>query len=242
MSSNVVQDCLTDPRSDSIVPRTKRIAESTIDFVLRSDRSVAQLGNLMATDYYTYTHSINVSVFAVALAHKAGVSREDLADFATGALLHDIGKSQVPKDLLIKPGKLSDEEFRKIQEHVVIGERLLNAHRSLSAMAMLPVKQHHEKIDGSGYPRGLEKDQVHLFGRVSAIADVFDAMTTNRSYQRAMKPFDALQLMRTSLRSKFDQGLLEEFIRLLKAPRRARTAGRCRRRSCASKMPAAMAG
>ena len=74
------------------MPRTKRIAESTIDFVLRSDRSVAQLGHLMATDYYTYTHSINVSVFAVALAHKAGVSREDLADFATGALLHDIGK------------------------------------------------------------------------------------------------------------------------------------------------------
>ena len=123
----------------------------------------------------------------------------------------------------------------------MIGERLLNAHRALSAMAMLPVKQHHEKIDGSGYPRGLEKDQVHLFGRVSAIADVFDAMTTNRSYQRAMKPFDALQLMRTSMRSKFDQGLLEEFIRLLKAPN-AREQQEDAAKFVRSKMPAAMAG
>jgi putative nucleotidyltransferase with HDIG domain len=218
VSSNVVRDCLSDPRSDAIVPRTKRIAESTIEFVLRSDRSVSQLGALMATDYYTYTHSINVSVFAVALAHKAGVSRQDMADFATGALLHDIGKSEVPKALLTKAGRLSDEEFRQIQEHVVIGERLLNAHRSLSAMAMIPVKQHHEKLDGSGYPRGLEKDRVHLFGRISAIADCFDAMTTNRSYQRAMKPYDALLLMRTKLHGKFDQELLESFIRLLKAP------------------------
>ena len=101
----------------------------------------------------------------------------------------------------------------------MIGERLLNAHRALSAMAMLPVKQHHEKIDGSGYPRGLEKDQVHLFGRISAIADVFDAMTTNRSYQRAMKPFDALLTdADQDAASKFDQSLLETFIRLLKAP------------------------
>jgi putative nucleotidyltransferase with HDIG domain len=218
VSSNVVQDCLNDPRSDAIVPRTKRIAESTIDFVLKSDRSVAQLGTLMATDYYTYTHSINVSVFTVALAHKAGVAREDLSELATGALLHDIGKSELPKALLTKTGPLDPDEFRQVQEHVVIGERLLNTHRTLTPMAMLPVKQHHEKIDGSGYPRGLEKDQVHLFGRIAAIADVFDAMTTNRSYQRAMRPYEALFLMRTKLRGKFDQGLLEAFIRLLKAP------------------------
>jgi putative nucleotidyltransferase with HDIG domain len=217
VSSNVVQDCLNDPRSDAIVPRTKRVAESTIDFVLKSDRSVAQLSSLMATDYYTYTHSINVSVFAVALAHKAGVAREDLPDFATGALLHDIGKTELPRELLTKAGPLTADEMRAMQEHVVIGERLLGQGR-LPAMAMLPVKQHHEKIDGSGYPRGLEKDQVHLFGRIAAIADCFDAMTTNRSYQRAMKPYDALLLMRTSHRAKFDQTLLESFIRLLKAP------------------------
>lgn len=218
VSTNVVQECLGDPRSEAIVPRTRRVAESTIDFVLRSDRSVAQLATLMATDYYTYTHSINVSVFSVALAHRVGVSRDDLADFATGALLHDVGKAEVPPELLTRVGPLTPDETRVMQGHVHIGERLLTSHQRLSPLAMLAVKQHHEKLDGSGYPRGLEKDQVHLFGRISAIADCFDAMTTNRSYQAAMRPYDALLRMRSVLRGKYDQRLLDEFIRLLKAP------------------------
>jgi putative nucleotidyltransferase with HDIG domain len=218
VSSNVVQDCLADPRSEAIVPRTKRVAESTIDFVLKSDRSLGQLATLMATDYYTYTHSINVSVFAVALAHKAGVPKEDLADLTTGALLHDIGKSQIPKELLVKEGPLDADEYRQMQQHVVLGERLLSSHRAMTALALIPVKQHHEKLDGSGYHRSLERDQVHPFGRIAAIADCFDAMTTNRSYQKAMKPFDALLAMRTRFRPGFDQSLLETFIRLLKAP------------------------
>ena len=218
VSSNVVQDCLADPRSEAIVPRTKRVAESTIDYVLKSDRSLGHIATLMATDYYTYTHSINVSVFAVALAHKADVPKADLADLTTGALLHDIGKSQIPKELITKDGPLDAEEYRQVQEHVVLGERLLAGHRAMSALAMLPVKQHHEKLDGSGYHRSLTRDQIHLFGRIVAIADCFDAMTTNRSYQRAMKPFDALLKMRTQQHAKFDQGLLETFIRLLKSP------------------------
>lgn len=218
VSSNVVAECLGDPRAEAIVARTRRVAESTIDFVLRSDRSVAQLASLMATDYYTYTHSINVSVFSVALAHRVGVTRADLAEFATGALLHDVGKSEIPAELLTRAGPLTPEETRVMQQHVGIGERLLTTHHRLSPFAMLAVKQHHEKIDGSGYPRGLEKDQVHMFGRISAIADCFDAMTTNRSYQQAIKPYDALLLMRNRLRSKYDQALLDEFIRMLKAP------------------------
>lgn len=218
VSTNVVQECLGDPRSEAIVPRTRRVAESTIDFVLRSERSVSQLATLMATDYYTYTHSINVSVFSVALAHRAGVSREDLAEFATGALLHDVGKSEIPQELLTRAGPLSEDEMAVMQSHVTIGERLLTGHQRLTPYAMVAVKQHHEKLDGTGYPRGLVRDQIHLFGRISAIADCFDAMTTNRSYQRAMKPYDALLLMRNGLRGKFDQGLLDEFIRVLKAP------------------------
>jgi putative nucleotidyltransferase with HDIG domain len=218
VSTNVVQDCLTDPRSEAIVPRTKRVAESTIDFVLKSDKSLGQLATIMATDYYTYTHSINVSVFAVALAHKAGVAKDDLTDLTAGAMLHDIGKSQVPKDLLVKDGPLDADEYRQMQQHVVLGERLLTAHRAMTPLAMLPVKQHHEKLDGSGYHRGLANEQVHLFGRIVAIADCFDAMTTNRSYQKAMKPFDALLTMRTKFNGGFDQTLLETFIRLLRAP------------------------
>lgn len=218
VSSQVVKDCLDEPRAATIVPRTRKMAEGTVDFVLRSEQSLGQLATLMATDYYTYTHSINVAVFAVALAHKLGLSRDEVNEFALGALLHDLGKSEVPVEILNKRGPLDNEEMLKVREHVVIGERLLRGNGRLGAVAMLAVKQHHEKIDGTGYPRGLATEQVHLFGRIAAIADCFDAMTTNRSYQQAMSAYDALHLMKTRLSPQFDQGLLETFIRMLRAP------------------------
>ncbi len=218
VSSQVVKDCFDQPRAATIVPRTRKLAEGTVDFVLRSERSLGQLATLMATDYYTYTHSINVAVFAVALAHKLGLPRDEVNEFALGALLHDLGKSEVPAAILTKAGPLDDEELQQVREHVVIGERLLRGNGALGPIAMVAVKQHHEKIDGSGYPRGLATDQVHLFGRIAAIADCFDAMTTNRSYQHAMRAYDALYLMRTRLARQFDQDLLGTFIRMLRAP------------------------
>ena len=218
VSSQVVKDCFDEPRAATIVPRTRKLAEGTVDFVLRSERSLGQLATLMATDYYTYTHSINVAVFAVALAHKLGLPRDEVNEFALGALLHDLGKSEVPTELLTRKGPLDADELQAVREHVVIGERLLRGNGKLGPIAMLAVKQHHEKIDGSGYPRALVTDQVHLFGRIAAIADCFDAMTTNRSYQQAMNAYDALFLMKTRLGPQFDQGLLATFIRMLRAP------------------------
>jgi putative nucleotidyltransferase with HDIG domain len=218
VSRSVVQEAFTEPRSQTIVPRTKRLATETVDFVLRSDRAVGQLARIMSTDYYTYTHSINVCVFVVSLAHHAGVSRADVADLAVGALLHDLGKSQIPKDLLTRDGPLSEAEMEVMRSHVLTGERLLASHGGLTPTAMVAVSQHHEKLDGSGYPRALAGDGVHLFGRITAIADVFDAMTTNRSYQRAMTAFDALSRMKTVLEDKFDQELLRKFIMMLRSP------------------------
>jgi putative nucleotidyltransferase with HDIG domain len=218
VSKNVVREAFAEPRSATIVPRTRRLAAETVDYVLQSERSLAQLASVMATDYYTYTHSINVCAFAVALAHKAGVDRADVAELATGALLHDLGKSQVPRDLLTRTGPLSPQEMDVMRSHVTHGEQIIVQHNAVSPLGLLAVSQHHEKIDGSGYPRQLAADGVHLFGRITAIADCFDAMTTNRSYQTAMSAYDALARMKTTLAGQFDRGLLEQFIRLLQAP------------------------
>jgi HD-GYP domain-containing protein (c-di-GMP phosphodiesterase class II) len=218
VSKNVVREAFDEPRASAIVPRARNLATETVDFVLRSERALSQLASVMATDYYTYTHSINVCVFSVALAQKAGVAREDIGDLATGALLHDLGKSQVPKDLLTRVGPLSEDEMSTMRAHVGWGEQLLADHGGLSDMVMLPVSLHHEKLDGSGYPRQVRADDIHLFGRIAAIADCFDAMTTTRSYQGAMTAYEALLRMRTTLRDHYDQGLLEQFIRLLRAP------------------------
>jgi putative nucleotidyltransferase with HDIG domain len=216
VSRTVVQDALTEPRSSEIVPRTRRIATETVDYVLRNDRALVELASIMATDYYTYTHSINVCVFVTALANHAGVDRTDVHELAVGALLHDVGKSQVPKAILTKNGPLTNEEFAIMRQHVEWGAQLLRQHGRLSSLSMIPVLQHHEKLDASGYPYGLGARDIHLFGRISAIADVFDAMTTNRSYQQAMTAFEALQRMKLVLTGKFDQELLVKFIGMLR--------------------------
>ena len=218
VSRNVVRDAFDEPRSSAIVPRTRRLATETVDFVLQREGAMAQLASIMATDYYTYTHSINVCVFVVALAHQCGVARADIQELAVGALLHDLGKSRVPKELLNKSGDLTSEELELIRKHVEWGEELLGQHRQLSPVVMLPVALHHEKLDGSGYPRRLTGDRIHLFGRITALADCFDAMTTRRSYQRAMTGYEALNRMQTVLRGKFDDLLLEKFIRMLRRP------------------------
>jgi putative nucleotidyltransferase with HDIG domain len=216
VSQAVMQDTLDQPRSKTIVPRTRQMAERTVDFVLRSDRAMGQLARLMTTDYYTYTHSINVCVFGVALARHVGVESADIKEYAVGALLHDIGKTQVEKDLLTRAGPLSAEEMELMKAHVTLGEQILQEHHSLSGLAMIPVSQHHEKLDGSGYPRALDADALHLFGRITAIADTYDAMTSKRTYQRAFTPYEALRLMREEMRTKFDRELLDHFIRLLR--------------------------
>jgi len=216
VSRTVVQDALAEPRSSEIVPRTRRIATQTVDYVLRDGGALVELASIMTTDYYTYTHSINVCVFVTALANQAGVDREDVKELAIGALLHDVGKSQVPKALLTKNGPLTAEEIGVMRRHVEWGGQLLRQHGTLSSLSMIPVLQHHEKVDGSGYPYGLAAPDIHLFGRISAIADVFDAMTTNRSYQQASTAFDALQQMKTKLHAQFDQDLLVRFIGMLR--------------------------
>jgi HD-GYP domain-containing protein (c-di-GMP phosphodiesterase class II) len=219
VSQTVMQETLEQPRSQEIVPRTRQMAQHTVDFVLKSDQALGQLARLMTTDYYTYTHSINVCVFGVALAREAGVEPHELKEFAVGSLLHDLGKTQVEKELITRAGPLTDDEMEMMRQHVVMGERLLAEHHSISTLAMISVSQHHEKLDGTGYPRAISGDEVHLFGRITAIADTFDAMTSKRTYQRAFTPYESLKLMREPLAAKFDQGLLEQFIRLLRVPR-----------------------
>ena len=172
--------------------------------------------SIMSYDYYTFTHSINVSTFTVALANEAGVTnRQELYELGTGALLHDIGKSEIPKEILNKSGPLTPEEMEVMKTHVVRGENILLVKEGMTASRMLPVSLHHEKLSGRGYPRALKADQIHLHGRITAICDCFDAMTTHRPYAQGMNAYQAVQLMKGKLQDDFDQELVSSFIVLL---------------------------
>lgn len=218
-AQSTLEAVLAEPRHATVVPRTRRVAQQTVQLLVRQPDAVGHLASLMAHDYDTVRHSMNVSVFAVGLAHAAGVrGPDDLQELALGTLLHDIGKSEIPRELLVKPGAYTDEEFAIMQTHVTRGEHLLEQAGRVGHLGMVAVSQHHERLIGTGYPRKLVGDDLHLFGRIAAIADCFDAMTSDRSYQRAMHAADALRLMRTRMHTHFDQALLATFIRTLRVP------------------------
>jgi len=220
VSKGVLLDAFANPRSADLVKRVDKVMPHMVDALVQGKEALASMISIMSYDYYTFTHSINVSTFTVALSNEAGVTnRQELYDLATGALLHDIGKSEIPKVILNKTGPLTAEEMDVMKTHVVCGENILQVKEGMTASRMLPVSLHHEKLSGRGYPRGLKTEQIHLHGRITAIADCFDAMTTHRPYASAMNAYQAVQLMQGKLRDDFDQALVSSLIVLLGSAR-----------------------
>ncbi|MDD3732724.1 MAG: HD-GYP domain-containing protein, partial [candidate division Zixibacteria bacterium] len=166
---------------------------------------------VMSFDYYTYSHSVNVCTFSLALARYIGIDDiDELNILGTGALLHDVGKIRIDEAILNKKEPLTEEEVDIIQMHPYWGYEILQETDLLSAVSYYPIVQHHEREDRSGYPRKLGADEIHLYSKIVAIADVFDAMTTRRVYRSAIEPYPALKEMFEN-RKAFNIHLLEQF-------------------------------
>jgi len=164
-----------------------------------------------AKDTYTQGHTERVSQFAVFLAHKLNLSDDEQNALYKGGILHDIGKIAIPDAILNKPGRLTPEEFNTIRTHPDRGEKICKPLNSMKP-ALNIIRYHHEKLDGSGYPDGLKGDQVPVTARVMAIVDVYDALTTNRSYRAALTPEVALSIMEEESRKGWwDADILDEF-------------------------------
>ncbi len=164
-----------------------------------------------AKDPYTVGHSQRVSNFAVEIAHQLHLTPEITQQIRIGALLHDIGKIGIPDSILLKPGRLTPEEYTWMKKHPTVGENIMNQVRMLHTM--LPcLSEHHEKIDGSGYPRGLQGDQISLMGRIVAVADVFDAVTSDRPYRPGMSVDEAFKIQTHDIGTHFDGRCVEALI------------------------------
>jgi len=215
-SSSVVQDVFREPRAENI-QRSKEVITSTVSLILSDDTAARKLMQLTSHDYYTYTHSVNVCVFAVALSKEVfpSMSDDDLHLVGAGLALHDVGKSLIPLDVLNKEGPLDDDEWTLMRTHPEKGARILEETGHMTDVARVITLQHHERSDGSGYPARLKGNQIHDLARVCAIADVFDALSTNRSYREAMPWFDALNLMKSEMAHHFPAEYFEKFVLLL---------------------------
>ena len=206
---DVVQDKVID------VAAVKRIVTDLTEGVLRNPDAHVCLTQLKTRDDYTAQHSINVCVLTLAFARHIGLPPADMEALGVGALLHDIGKLRTPPEILSKTSKLTPEEFEIIKAHPADGGRLLEGRYGLPIQVAEVAWSHHERDGGDGYPRGLTGAETPLWGRLVAIVDVYDAITSDRSYHKGISPTEALTKLYDWRRTDFDPDLVERFIQCL---------------------------
>jgi HD-GYP domain-containing protein (c-di-GMP phosphodiesterase class II) len=213
-SKILMKELLDDPRSGEKIKEIRGMTDTIADSLLENREMIYSMLTLSKYDYYTYTHCVNVSILSIGLGIAAGLKEDDIRKLGIGAMLHDIGKTGIPPELLNKQGRLDEYEYKRIKEHVNEGENILRGHHDIPEISYGAVLQHHEKISGKGYPRGLKDKEIGLFGRISAIADCYDALTTRRPYKPAFTPYEALNII-SGEKKDYDPNLLAEFVKML---------------------------
>lgn len=166
-----------------------------------------------ARDPYTKQHSANVSKYAMSIAKAYGCLQDEIARLNVSGNLHDIGKIGIPDSILLKPGRLTDEEYEIIKKHPVIGSNIIG-HFGMWTDEQSIIRHHHERFDGKGYPDGLKGEEIPLLARILAVADVYDALTTDRSYRRKMPEHVAVKIIRENAGSQFDPKIVNIFLKL----------------------------
>ncbi|HEX6958184.1 MAG TPA: HD-GYP domain-containing protein [Ferrovibrio sp.] len=191
----------------------KAIVSELVTTISSNVNTALWLTNLRTQHEATAAHCLNTSILALAFARHLGYPLEQLQEVGMGALLHDLGIARVPNAVLNKPGNLTEDEFEIVKKHPRDGYHVLKLTREIPAPALDIVLHHHERVNGSGYPDGLKDDEIREPVRIVAIADMYDSMTTERVYRKAMTPQDALTAMHKRAESDFGKRLMEEFIK-----------------------------
>lgn len=197
------------------VKAVKDALNPMIDSVMRNPDACIWLARMKNRDSYTYKHSMAASVWAVALGRQLGLPRIDLSTLATGTLLIDIGKLQLPQGILNKPERLTRGEFEIIKTHVDVGVNMLKDSTEATRVVLEMIATHHERHNGKGYPKKLKGTQIPIFGRIAAIADCYDAMTSDRTYAPAVSPSFAVRKLYEWRNIDFQAELVEEFIQAI---------------------------
>ena len=169
------------------------------------------LVDIKSMDNYTYQHSVNVALLSLVLGVQLQLNQNELYNLCIGALLHDIGKTLIPKQLILKPGPLTDEEYKTVKEHTTKGYDFLKGCLEIPAPARIVALQHHEKINGYGYPDNIKNKSINRFARIVSIADVYDALTSDRPYSKAMCPNDAVEYIFSHGDTQFDYEMVKVF-------------------------------
>jgi putative nucleotidyltransferase with HDIG domain len=192
----------------AVEPIVERIAES----ILRNSDALLALCRVKDKDNYTFQHSVAVCALLVAFCRSVGLDSLTIHLAGVGGLLHDIGKVRIPDHILNKPGQLTDAEFVTVKTHVAVGKAILESIPNISEISILVVHEHHERHDGSGYGQGFKGEEISKMGRMAAICDVYDAITSDRIYHKGLAPHIALRKIFEWSKFHFDPLLVEQFL------------------------------
>jgi HD-GYP domain-containing protein (c-di-GMP phosphodiesterase class II) len=191
------------------------VVNKIIDDILALDDIIVNLIDIKSYDNYTYMHSVNVCVLSIITGAKLELSYDQLKELGVGALLHDIGKVMIPPQILQKKSALTDEEYEIIKQHSVIGYNILKTIAQINELSAKVALCHHERYDGKGYIRGLTKDEIHIYSRIVAIADIFDALTSDRIYRKKISTNQAIDYLTVIAASSLDSNVLCCFTKLI---------------------------
>ncbi len=191
------------------------LVDEISDSVARNASALISLARLKTADDYTYMHSVAVCAMMIALARQLGLDEAQTRSAGLAGLLHDLGKARMPMEVLNKPGKLTEAEFGIMKSHPVEGHQMLLAVGNVDPIALDVCLHHHEKIDGSGYPKGLKDAEISLFAKMGAVCDVYDAITSNRPYKTGWDPAESLRKMAEWAKGHFDHQVFQAFVKSL---------------------------
>ena len=214
---NVAESLFKGPKAKTI-QRYKKIIFTTTEFIFEDDEALQKMISLTTFDFSIYNHNVNVGIFGIGLAKELlGSDKEhDFHEMAAGFFLHDIGLSTVPGDILNKKGLLSPVEWKFIKKHPAEGCRILGQFGALTTEAKIIVYQHHERHNGKGYPEGLKGSDIHIYGKICAISDVFDGLTSYRPYKNEYSSFNALKILKNEMSRDFDPEIFSTFVQLFR--------------------------
>lgn len=191
------------------------VAEELLNEILSNNNVLLSLVDLKSMDNYTYQHCVNVAVISLVMGISMKMRKDYLIELCIGALIHDIGKSFIPKEITLKGGELTDSEFEIYKEHPIRGYDYLRKNFHFKSSTMQVILQHHERVDGKGFPNKINKDKIHLFAKIVAIANKYDELTSDSPYKKALSSGDALEYIMSQSNSEFDFELTSLFTRVI---------------------------
>ena len=190
---------------------TNNVSSELMKALEENDALAVDVGALKVSDEYTFKHSVDVASMGMIIAKNRGLSPKEVQQIGVSGLLHDLGKSRIPNEILNKPGRLTEEEFEVMKTHPVLGYNMIKDKPELSTATKLGVLQHHEKMNGNGYPLKLQGDQITPFARILSVADIYDALVTERPYKDAFSPRDAVEMI-MSMTMELDITAMKSFL------------------------------